>query len=157
MSIYNDVNEIERMYFEADTVEDQGAALALLEEILNVGLEKLAYVRANKEARITALKNEEQRLNARRKAEEKRLEQVENYMMQLLHKCGGRAEVGSFSLSIRKSKRVEITDDNLLPAEYKVTKITYSPDKKKIKDDIENNGVIIDGANVVEFDNLQVK
>lgn len=156
MSIYNDVNEIERMYFEADTVEDQGAALALLEEILNVGLEKLAYVRANKEARINALKNEETRLNARRKAEEKRLEQVENYMIQLLHKRGGRAEVGSFSLSIRKSKRVEVNDE-LLPSEYKVEKITYSPDKKKIKDDIENNGLVIDGASVVEYDNLQVK
>ena len=40
---------------------------------------------------------------------------------------------------------VKIIDEELIPAEYKVEKVTVSVDKKKIKDAIKNWG-IVDGA-----------
>ena len=40
---------------------------------------------------------------------------------------------------------VKIINEDLIPAEYKVEKVTVSVDKKKIKDSIKNGG-IVDGA-----------
>ena len=155
MSIYRDVIELEQLFFEA-TEEERESIESKKEEILSIGLEKLCKIRANKISRIEALRTEETRLIMQRKNSEKNLESLENYIMLLLQKAGGKAEAGTFLISKRRSERVDILDQNLIPKEYINEKVTYSPDKKKIKDDI-NNGVIIDGVAVIDNFNLQIK
>jgi hypothetical protein len=57
-------------------------------------------------------------------------------------------------MSFRSSKSVHITDESLLDAKY----FDYKPtvNKTAIKSDIES-GVIVEGATILEKQNLQVK
>lgn len=52
---------------------------------------------------------------------------------------------------------LELADDFKCPQEYKVTKITESVDKKKLKDDIIKNGVEVEGAKIVQRVRLEIK
>jgi len=61
-----------------------------------------------------------------------------------------------WKLSYRKSQSVNVFDENKLSDEYKVIKEVSSIDKMKIKDDI-NAGKIVEWAEIIENNNLQVK
>ena len=60
------------------------------------------------------------------------------------------------SIGWRKSEAVEITDATKIPKEYIKTKIEESPDKTKIKEAIKS-GLKVDGAELVEKQNIQIK
>lgn len=156
MSIYQDVLNIEQMYFEANTEEDKIAGEELLSEVIELGAEKLCKIRANKVSRIEALKNEENRIKEQRKSEETKLETLERYILSLTERANGKIEAGTFKCSIRKSESVNIINEDILPREYKIVKEVVSPDKIKIKQDIQQ-GVIVDGAELKTNYNLQVK
>lgn len=56
---------------------------------------------------------------------------------------------GSYSLTVRAGvASVLINDEELIPAEYMVEKVTYSPDKKAIKAAIES-GLEVKGAELL--------
>jgi hypothetical protein len=61
-------------------------------------------------------------------------------------------------LFFRKSKSVEISDEALIPKEYKTcVPEKWNPDKKAIKDAIDKLDINVPGASVVEKKNLQIK
>lgn len=59
-------------------------------------------------------------------------------------------------LSFRKSQSVNVADVNSLPAEYKTIKVTEQADKVKIKQALLN-GEVIEGCEIVNSKNLQIK
>jgi hypothetical protein len=60
-------------------------------------------------------------------------------------------------INIRKNPpRVKITDENLLPSEYRRTHIVSEPDKWAIKD-ILNSGCTIPGAELETIERLEIK
>lgn len=59
-------------------------------------------------------------------------------------------------LSFRKSQSVNVADVNSLPNEYKTIKITEQADKMKIKQALLN-GEVIEGCEIVNNNNLQIK
>lgn len=59
-------------------------------------------------------------------------------------------------LSFRKSQSVNVADVNSLPAEYKTIKVTEQADKVKIKQALLN-GEVIEGCEIVNNNNLQIK
>ena len=61
-----------------------------------------------------------------------------------------------FTLSIRSSESLEITDESLISKLYMVTKLSESPDKKAIKSFIKSGGQI-EGAIIKQNNNLQIK
>ena len=59
-------------------------------------------------------------------------------------------------LSFRKSQSVNVADVNSLPSEYKTIKVTEQADKVKIKQALLN-GEVIEGCEIVNNNNLQIK
>ena len=59
-------------------------------------------------------------------------------------------------LSFRKSQSVNVSDVNSLPNEYKTIKVTEQADKVKIKQALLN-GEVIEGCEIVNSQNLQIK
>lgn len=59
-------------------------------------------------------------------------------------------------LSFRKSQSVNVADVNSLPNEYKTIKVTESADKLKIKQALLN-GEVIEGCEIINNNNLQIK
>lgn len=65
-------------------------------------------------------------------------------------------ETVSNKFTIRKSERVIILDEEIIPIEYIKIKTTVSADKTAIKEAIKN-GATIEGATVESFSNLTIK
>ena len=65
-------------------------------------------------------------------------------------------ETAKVKLSFRASEAVEITDQNEIPKDFLVEKVTVAPDKAAIKAAIKN-GIYIPGAEIVRKENLQIK
>jgi len=59
-------------------------------------------------------------------------------------------------LSFRKSQSVNVADVNSLPSEFKTIKVTEQADKVKIKQALLN-GEVIEGCEIVNSNNLQIK
>lgn len=51
--------------------------------------------------------------------------------------------------NIKGRQRVEIVDEDAIPAEYKKETITYSPDKKRILAALKESGEVVEGTEVV--------
>jgi len=59
-------------------------------------------------------------------------------------------------ISFRKSQSVNVADVNSLPNEYKTIKVTEQADKMKIKQALLN-GEVIEGCEIINSQNLQIK
>lgn len=114
---------------------------------------------------IDLCKQEEQRLADKRKHAEKRLESIEKFLVPFVARYreekGHPLTVGTFTLSTRHSKTVEIDELAFFTPENKqrwcTEKVSYQPDKKLIKAELENPLATIPGARLVEKESLQVK
>ena len=86
--------------------------------------------------------------------EEKLKEAIKNTMIALgIDKFEG----DLITLSLTKSKSVDIYDPDLIPEEYKRTKITIEPDKIRIKEAILKDGERVPGATIKENKNLKIR
>ena len=103
-----------------------------------------------------AIDEEIARLQGIKKRNEKLVDRLKESMKFALETFGESKKVDTFTLSLRKSKSVEILDMELLPATYITSKTTISADKKAIKEAIES-GLSIPGATIKENHNLQIK
>lgn len=107
----------------------------------------------NLRADVKAYKEEKDVFYARQKAAENKMAQLENYLAHVLD--GEKIKEKEYSISWRKSKSVNISNEKNIPKEYlieqepKVNKTLISKDLK--------NGVDIPGAELVENMNIQIK
>lgn len=164
MSIYNEVEQIELAINEVLQGDENGnislEALDILFQTkmttIQNGLEILSKIRANKMANIEALKAEAVRMADKAKSEAKKLEGLENYMLDLLKKSGeAKIEAGTFTVSTRKSQSVWTVPDFNIEG-FMRTKTTVEPDKTAIKDALKA-GQVIEGAALVDKENLSVR
>lgn len=122
------------------------------EKFDNIG----CYIK-NLNADIDAIKNEEKKLSARRKAKENLVERLKSYLSSNMQYAGyNKFESARCVLSFRTSKAVEIAEGTELPENYINVKIVEEPDKKALKEAIEL-GASIPGVSIVEKKNLQIK
>lgn len=155
------INE-EQMRINAMLEESYGEITPEIEEALIINKDNFLVKAENYAATVFLYKSLEERA-----AEEiKRLQGVKNAAkkiqdtlksrlsdaMQLFDKS--KVEVGTFTLSFRKSTSVLIEDEASIPSRYVV--VSTSPDKTKIKTDL-SEGVDVPGASLVENRNLQIK
>lgn len=120
-------------------------------------LEACALYLKNLESDAEAIKAEEKALADRRRTIERKAERMMDYVSSCVQDVAGcKFETPRVSLSLRKSKRVEVFDLGSIPGEYVVRKETIQPDKKAIKDAI-GSGYSVPGAVVRECFSLQVK
>ena len=122
----------------------------------SVKIENIALLIKDLLADAEMIKAEEKRLADRRKSKENKAEHLKNYLAASLRKSGdNKFESPKCALSFRKSIIV-VCDNDKLDKKYMNEKIEYSPDKKAIKEAIQN-GTEVAGAYLEERQNLQIK
>lgn len=164
MSIYNDVflidQQLQNMQESAcveDVTEQQRILAETREYILNTGLEKLCKVRQNRKAEVEALKEEEKRIVAKRKAMENSLDWLEGYIADVFALSGEKkATYGTFTLSFRKSVKCVIDESVFNDERYQTIEEIRKIDKMAVKEAL-SAGEVIPGAELVEGQNLQIK
>ena len=108
------------------------------------------------EAENNTVNEEMERLQAIKKRNDKLVDRLKESMKIALETFGESKKVDTFTLSLRKSKSVEIIDAEIIPADYRITKITEMINKTEIKKAIES-GLPVAGATIKENNNLQIK
>lgn len=117
-------------------------------------IENIALFIKNLMADAAAFKAEKEIFAEREKAALKKAESLKNYLTYALD--GQKFSTTKCVVSFRKSERVEITDESLIPATYFIAKHTLEPDKKFIKE-VLKKGVEIEGAVLTENLNISIK
>ena len=159
LNLYEITNAFPRL-MESDEISDEDK-IAIKEELTvllqNKSQGVIAYTR-NLEALIEAKKNEERRISESRKADERRLDSFKQYVKECMEKNGIlKIETGLGNLSIAKSPiSVEITNEDEIPAEYKIEVVTVKIDKKKIADNFKATGELVNGT-IIHTDNKNLR
>lgn len=107
-------------------------------------------------ADVEALKAEEASLKKRRQITERKAERMEDYIQDVLNnRFDGKFETSKVKLSMRRSSRVEVIDEEKVPPAYRTEHITYTVDKAEAKKEMKN-GNAVPGLALIETQNLQV-
>lgn len=163
-TIYENLNAIEELLNEIYEKEQDENSLKnetwlkeQKEQILQIGLEKLCMVRQNRLALIKALKDEEERIKTKRQSEEKKLENLESYISQILFMSGeNKKQAGTFTVSFRKSTKVILDEFNFHDERFITIEEVKKFDKMAIKEALQN-GEQIQGVYLQENKNLNIK
>lgn len=124
---------------------------------LDAKLEACGKWMKGREALIDSIRSEERALSERRKTEERKLERMRDYVMRtVLKKPKQRFECGSCSMGVRRSKRVVIDDESLLPEAFTKVIEKRTPCRQLIRDAIESGGDV-PGAHVDESISLVMR
>ena len=106
-------------------------------------------------AEAEAIKAEKQALDKRQKAAENKAESLKTWLQGILQ--GEKFKDSRCSISYRRSERVDFSDNfdlNTLPDYMK--KVTIEPRKTEIKDYLKT-GATIEGVELVESSNIQIR
>ena len=115
-----------------------------------------AYIK-NQEALKAGISEEVKVLNDRKKSTDKKID----YLKKLITDSMERREVKKIEtprnrISFRKSVSVNVLDENQIDGSYFVEKVERKLDKKTLLADLKN-GVEVDGAELLEKQNIQIK
>lgn len=152
-------NAINQMFLDVDqeTGEVSDEWVQRIEDLQMQKDEKLDNIGAiikNKMADVKALKDEESALKARREVKEREIENLKNYVSGVLN--GEKFESARVVFGFRKSDKVIVDNEEMIPKEFMKQKIEYSPDKVNIKKAIMD-GVQVAGCHIETENNLQIK
>lgn len=154
---YQALTELLENEFDPETGEFVDVESILKEEIEKLNdekeskLENIEYLKRDFKAKSVSLKDEIKRLQARAKSFERQVENLTKLQIFLLN--GEKLKTDKFTFSFRKSKAVEIENEDIIPDDFKV--ISYRVDKTKLKKVLENE--VIPGAKIVEKKSLSVR
>lgn len=129
-----------------------GVQMQLQEKVNNI-------VRYSRNLELTAemIDVEIKRLSELKNVYKNKSDSLKDYISYSMQKNGiEKVETDIARLSFRKSQTVEIEDISKLPERFVVTKVSKTPDKKAIKEAIEN-GEAVEGARIDTHNNLQIK
>lgn len=148
------VAEIEAM--DGELTIEMEEKLALNES--NLRHKAVAYneVITTKKAQTDMIKAEIKRLQSWAKRNDNIVNRLEENLLNAV-KTFGEFEVGLTKFGVRKSTSTEVDADmvNALPKEYKTVKVTEAPDKKAIKEALEQ-GIEIPGCRLSHNLNLKI-
>lgn len=141
---------------EGELTEDDMQAIVIAQ---TTSMEKLlslvGYIKYLESWQATC-KAEEQRICKRRKIAENRLQSIKKFLTPYVIEHG-KTTVGTTTLSLRKSQAVELVDD-FDNEQYGENVTTFKPDKKMIKDFLKANpDIVIEGAELITRQNLQIR
>ena len=108
----------------------------------------------NLEAEKEAVKHEKDNFADREKRLGKKIDSLKGYLTYALQ--GEKFSTPKVAVSFRRSESVHITDEYLIPDEYKLFTVVKKPDKKVLKDALKK-GKDIMGCELVEKQNISIK
>jgi hypothetical protein len=144
----------------ADLINFETGEILDVEAFDNLKLERqdkltnIALLYKNMTSDAKQLKDLEKEYSDRRKRCEKTAEWCKETLARELAGEKFEDENKRFKISWRKSEKVEITNEDVIPAEY--VKQTISFDKLAMKDAMKN-GNVIEGVQLVETQSIQIK
>lgn len=142
---------------EGELTPELEEALAINEENHNAKIESYAAVIANYKAEAEACKAESKRLKEKADAALRHAETLKETIVRFLTVTDRRkVQAGNWSVSLRDSEAVSVTDESLLPSDYWREKVERSVDKVAVKNAIKG-GQVIPGAELVTNTSLQIK
>lgn len=147
------------MDFEFEIDEETGEILnaADLDELQLAREQKIEGISLwikNLEAEKEAVKHEKDNFADREKRLGKKIESLKGYLTYALD--GQKFSTPKVVVSFRKSESVHITDEYLIPDEYKIFTVVKKPDKGVIKDALKKGKEIM-GCELIEKRNVQIK
>lgn len=123
-------------------------------------IENAALAIKNMMAEADAIKAEENALYERRKALENKTESFKRFLMAVLTRGDGTHEkfsTGRVAVSIRFNRpSVVISDESILPHEFVREKVTVSPDKERLKEELMR-GIEVPGAAIERGRSVVIK
>jgi hypothetical protein len=108
-------------------------------------------------AEAAAIKAEEENLKKRRQQSERKADSLKRYLGWTLD--GEKFKTAKVAISWRRSETVELDpemDPAKLPLEFQKIKVDVSPDKTALKEALKK-GLTVEGVQIVEHQNLQIK
>jgi hypothetical protein len=120
----------------------------------NEKLENVALWYKNLSAEALAYKAEKDAFADKQKRAEAKANGLKKYLDSALN--GSKFETIKVNISYRKSTSVDVLDMDKLPEQYKKSVTTVSADKTEIGKALKS-GVAVDGATLIESNNIQVK
>lgn len=131
--------------------------LQLTGEELDEKIKGTAIVYKQLVANAKMYKDEEDNIIALRKRAERNAELLKNRLQEAML-IVGKTELKDpkATITFRKSTRVEILDESKLSKDYITEKTTYTPSKTAIMDALKN-GINVEGAKLIEVQNIQIK
>lgn len=120
----------------------------------NDKLENIALWYKNLSSAANQFKIEKDLFADRQKRAEKKAESLKAYLDTALK--GNKFSTVKVDISYRKSTSVDILSLDKLPVEYKNQVVTISADKLKLAKALKS-GIVIDGAEIVESNHIQIK
>lgn len=116
-------------------------------------LESVALWIKNLKADAAAYKAEKDAFAERENAAKDKAEKLSEWLTEALK--GEKMSTSKVAISFRKSESVEV-DEESVPRKWLTKKITFAPDKIRIKKAIKS-GLKIKGCSIVERQNIQIK
>ena len=141
--------------FEADTMK----YIKELDGSLYEKADNIAMVLRNLDIMITGRKEEAKRLTAAAKVFENRADYLKNKLLLPMIAASGnkKLECKTFTVSLRKSSSVEVSNIDKVPLKYLKIKEVKSVDKVELKKWLAIDGNETSGASIVERDSVQIK
>lgn len=163
--ITNEQLLLEEMF--AESIDEETGEITDMEQIeeLKSEIDKqivkksngIVYFIREREMTVDSINSEIKRLQSLKKNYENKTKRFKEYVTYSLEKLGlTKVETPMGILSLRKSSSVNVIDEGKLDMKYMKEKIEFTVDKTKIKKDIKN-GVAVNGAYIVDKNNLQIK
>ena len=104
-----------------------------------------------------AIANEKKALDARKKANDKKIERLKDYIKyNMMQREMDKLETGRNKISFRKSTSLNIINEDAIPMWFFEQKVEYKLNKTQLTKELKN-GQIIEGCELVEKQNLQLK
>ena len=135
-----------------DTLESESGDL--VEKLTNIG-----FVIRNIDAEVSAMKDAEEKIAARRKSKENRIARLKAYALANMLATGKtKIESPYFVMGLRNNPESVVIDaESQIPADYmREIPATYSPDKTLIKKAIQD-GFKVPGCHLTRTQSLQIK
>jgi len=159
ISLYEINSELDKILSEVSETGELTEKQAELIESLNLSLEdkhrNYGLYLLKLDDGLNSLDAEIKRLTALKSQVSKRKQDLKNRLQDSMERNGlTKIEFLNLKLGFKKSIETDIYDESVLPMEYMVQKLV--PNKTKIKKDIQA-GLVVEGARLVEKNNLQIK
>ena len=149
--LFNQIDELD-----GELTPELEEALKINEENFESKARGYIWMIKKLESENVTISHELERLKHIEKRNDKLIDRLKESMKMALEIFGESKKIDTFTLSLRKSKSVEIIDAELIPEAYRVVKTTETINKTEIKKAIES-GEIVSGATIKENNNLQIK
>ena len=167
-SIYNISNDLKKIYEDLDSgngidLETDEIKPEIMQQLsisrneLETKAVDYGYVIKAFDDEIDIIEREIERLEERKAYVKKNKERMKNIVGSAMEEFGiSKIKSETLQLSFRKSESVDIFDESLIDDKFKKVKTEISLDKTAIKNAIKN-GEDVQGAKIVEKNNLQIK